>query len=381
MAITKVSRGLLSTGISDSSDATAITITSAEKVGIGETSPLGTLHVKTADSSGSADSGADELVLENSGDTGMTILSGTSNSGSIRFGDSDDNDNGIIIYNHGSSPYMRFFVDASERMRIDSSGSVLIGSTTSIASNIGLQVTSTDAAGFISLFRDDSSIVADDDLGGILFYGDDNNATTQFAYIRATSEGTHADGDNPTALRFGTTTDGSESVSEKMRITSSGNLEIADGDLVVASGHGISFSATANSSGTMQNEQFDDYEEGTWTPTISGVASNNVDALTAAEGFYTKIGRMVYVSFHANCDPTLTSVPIILGGLPYTVSDLIQNSGIEGTSAIFSDNSLFLAFPLSGGTTFVIELDRPMQGTAASGAAAYRGSFFYPAAT
>ena len=107
----------------------AVRIDHDGKVGIGETSPLGKLHVRTADSSGTADSGADELVLENSGDTGMTILSGTSNSGSIRFGDSDDNDNGIIIYNHGSSPYMRFFVDGSERMRIDESGNVGIGTT------------------------------------------------------------------------------------------------------------------------------------------------------------------------------------------------------------------------------------------------------------
>ena len=99
------------------------------KVGIGETSPLSLLHVKTADSSGTADSGADELVLENSGDTGMTILSGTSNTGSIRFGDSDDTDNGMIIYSHGSSPFMRFFVNAAERMRIDESGNVLIGVT------------------------------------------------------------------------------------------------------------------------------------------------------------------------------------------------------------------------------------------------------------
>ena len=131
---TKIPAELSSTpGITDSSNATAITIDSSEKVGIGETSPLGTLHVKTADSGASADSGADELVLENSGDTGMTIMSGTSNSGSIRFGDSADNDNGIIIYNHGSSPYMRFFVDASERVRIDSSGKVGIGLTSPAA--------------------------------------------------------------------------------------------------------------------------------------------------------------------------------------------------------------------------------------------------------
>jgi len=45
MAITKVSRNLLNTGISDSSDATAITIDSDEKVGIGTTSPAEFLQV------------------------------------------------------------------------------------------------------------------------------------------------------------------------------------------------------------------------------------------------------------------------------------------------------------------------------------------------
>lgn len=48
MAITKVSRGLLNTGISDSSDATAITIDSSERVGIGLTSPASPLHVRVA---------------------------------------------------------------------------------------------------------------------------------------------------------------------------------------------------------------------------------------------------------------------------------------------------------------------------------------------
>ena len=45
MALTKISRGLLNTGVSDSSDATAITIDSSEKVGIGDTSPDAMLKV------------------------------------------------------------------------------------------------------------------------------------------------------------------------------------------------------------------------------------------------------------------------------------------------------------------------------------------------
>ena len=46
MTITKISRNLLDTGISDSSDATAITIDSSERVGIGSTSPAGKLMVR-----------------------------------------------------------------------------------------------------------------------------------------------------------------------------------------------------------------------------------------------------------------------------------------------------------------------------------------------
>ena len=48
MALTKISRSLLDTGVSDSSDATAITITSDEKVGIGTTSPATILDVTSS---------------------------------------------------------------------------------------------------------------------------------------------------------------------------------------------------------------------------------------------------------------------------------------------------------------------------------------------
>lgn len=48
MALTKISRSLLDTGISDSSDATAITIDSNENVGIGTASPDGKLDIATA---------------------------------------------------------------------------------------------------------------------------------------------------------------------------------------------------------------------------------------------------------------------------------------------------------------------------------------------
>jgi hypothetical protein len=64
-------------------------------------------------------------------------------------------------------------------------------------------------------------------------------------------------------------------------------LNLADGNLSFASGHGIDFSANANASG-MTSELLDDYEEGTWTSVpIVGTYSFNSPR-------YTKIGRMVH---------------------------------------------------------------------------------------
>ena len=69
-------------------------------------------------------------------------------------------------------------------------------------------------------------------------------------------------------------TNHSSGPSEKVRFKSNGDVSISDGNLIVASGHGIDFSATANSSGAMGNELFSDYEQGSWTPTLtSGTAT------------------------------------------------------------------------------------------------------------
>jgi len=107
---------------------TRATVDSSGNLGVGETSPLGKLHVKTADSGATAEVSADELVIEGSNHSGISILSGTGNAGTINFGDSDDNDIGRILYNHNGN-LMSFHVDASERIRIDSSGRLLINVT------------------------------------------------------------------------------------------------------------------------------------------------------------------------------------------------------------------------------------------------------------
>ena len=94
---------------------------SAADLGVG-------LHIKTADSSGDVHATGDELVLENSGDCGMTILSGTSNHGRISFGDSGDNNIGYITYDHGSNN-MSFVTNASTAWTVTSGGDLLPGAT------------------------------------------------------------------------------------------------------------------------------------------------------------------------------------------------------------------------------------------------------------
>ena len=87
-------------------------------VGVGAEGDLGNaLHVKSGDSGASVANEADELVVEGSADSGISILSGTGSTGSINFGDSGDNDIGRLVYNQDDNTF-RFVANATEVMRI-----------------------------------------------------------------------------------------------------------------------------------------------------------------------------------------------------------------------------------------------------------------------
>jgi hypothetical protein len=102
---------------------TKVTVKSDGKVGIGESSPFTKLHVKEGDSGATNVWGDTGLVVEGSADARITLLSGTSNIGSIKFGDSGLNRQGGIDYNHNGDA-MTFSTVNAERMRIDSAGRV-----------------------------------------------------------------------------------------------------------------------------------------------------------------------------------------------------------------------------------------------------------------
>jgi len=76
--------------------ASGLGITTAKDLGAG-------IHIRTADSGASVLAGADELVIENNGVAGLSILTSTSTAGTIAFGDSGDNDIGMIQYDHNTN--------------------------------------------------------------------------------------------------------------------------------------------------------------------------------------------------------------------------------------------------------------------------------------
>lgn len=145
----------------------------------------------------------------------------------------------------------------------------------------------------------DTGCVQDGDyLGGVQFHAHDGtDYVSMAASMIARVNGSPGVNDIPTDLIFQTCPDGAGSNTEKMRITSSGNVKINDGDLVVGtSGHGIDFSATAGpTAGTGTSELLDDYEEGTWTA-VQNVGSGSAGFTVAGRtGSYVKIGRIVHV--------------------------------------------------------------------------------------
>ena len=112
----------------------------------------------------------------------------------------------------------------------------------------------------------------------------------------------------------------------------SGNLDLVDGDLKVADGHGIDFSAT---SGTGASELLDDYEEGTWTPTfVTNGASTTFPTQSYAEqsGFYTKVGDLVFLTFNCKlADSGITGGTnyAALGGFPFPIYNSTAARGLN----------------------------------------------------
>jgi len=238
-----------------------------------------------------------------------TFTGDTAISGSLQIADTIQHEGDVNTkIRFPSNDTISFETNGSEKARVITDGNIGIGTTLPNVSGFNADAKvltlSGSKRGIIELRGD---VPAADTIGAIRFFSANNNK----AEIKSVTDGSFNS-------NFVFTSNGSE------RVTLDEHLTISNGNLVIGtSGHGIDFSVTGNGSGSMSNELLDDYEEGSWTASISGG-----NFITTNAAYYTKIGRMVYWMLH--CVPTFAyndTNTYQIYGLPYTSANVSYNYG------------------------------------------------------
>ena len=190
-------------------------ITSAGNIGINNTNinfPSGTgLQVY--------DASTPRLKLANS-TTGVD-----SGSGSLLYVSGGD-----FLIENKETANMRFYTSATEVMRIDSSGRLLLGtSSTATAGSAVIQGNSTGSSsyGLLRLTKG-STTPANGDALGLLAFGDSNHNTNAQIACKRDGGTWNSGSSHPTRIEFNTTSDGQSGSSERLRITSAGSFQITD---------------------------------------------------------------------------------------------------------------------------------------------------------
>ena len=210
------------------SNAAQLVLASDGNVGIGSTSPLSPLDVV----------GSGDIVVSrfSNGTRGLAVAA-TSTGGSLETYNATQT---IDIKTFGATGSdIKFSTNNTERLRIDSSGRLLIGTTSartnfygSLSSNLQIEgsgfaassVYATNGNGAFILGR--SNAISGSTVGNLSWQIDDGLSFKQTASISGAVDGTPGNNDTPGRIVFSTTADGASSPTERMRIDSSGNVGI-----------------------------------------------------------------------------------------------------------------------------------------------------------
>ena len=305
-------------------------IDSSGNVGIGTSSPSSALEIKRSSGSGST-----QLHIHNdkTGDAAQIRLEGgrtsTNDAAQIVFANRGNVGAGIRMYSGADEGELRFYTSASgsgsaisERMRIDSSGNLLVGKTSANTYNTtagfeaipgGLTTSTRDGAialilnrltsdGDIAVFRKDGTTVGSIGVNG------------GTPYLVKTTGGVQIGngGLNPVNSTGGLTDGVYQLGASNARYT---NLYLSGGVYL---------------GGTGSANKLDDYEEGTWTlGTNTGVT---LSAASAASGRYTKVGRLVTLTcLITPSSVTSSSTYFDITGLPFG-SGSVTNANAVGTA-------------------------------------------------
>ena len=218
-----------------------------------------------------------------------------------------------------TSSYTSGAATGNQVMTIDSSGRLLVNATSAITTDSFRTIqTRADGGAGLVLARSDTTTTSGEKIGAIHFFGNDSNGTyEECATIEVEADGTHANDDKPTRMMFFTTPSGDDSAVERMRIQNDGDIQVMSGDIRIdGGGKGIVF--PPSNTGSANANTLDDYEEGTYTPTIGG--SSTAGSVTAGNryGRYIKIGKMVYATIRMENVTFSGSSGAIRISLPFT---------------------------------------------------------------
>jgi hypothetical protein len=277
------------------SSSEAMRIDSSGNVGIGTTSPVDKLHIYSL---------ADGFKVGTSNN--FTTVGWNNSSGYAEFGSKGVSDWPIL-----------FKQNNTEAMRIDSSGNLLVGMTSSSISNDGFAA---NASGYVS--------IADTNFSPLLLNRKGNDGTIIDLKKDGSTVGSIGTvvgfpiiGKNNTGIIFDTASNGvypqSVGGANQDGVTNLGNSLSRWKDLYLSGGVYLGGTGSAN--------KLDDYEEGTWTPVLKFDGSDTGITYNASYRTctYTKVGRVVTlrVGIYLTSKGTATGNATI-EGLPFAVKSL-----------------------------------------------------------
>ena len=367
----------------------SLTLSSSGNLGLGvQTSPASNIHI--------ADLSANGYELKISGNALQFNRSSSSYIDQLH-------DTGRILFRTGSSN--------TETMRIESDGKIGINDTSPDANlSVGGSTAFVDigAAGGnrakIGYSSNDCYFGTSSSSGQFIFKNNvgsnDNPASSGTERLRITSDGkmgvgTASPNHRLTLHQSGTSTFDALNITSgltnavglQLGINSASNAffwHTANGGIQFATNNVERMRITNNgitfNGDTAAANALDDYEEGTWTPG----AGTNFGTFTNAEGYYTKIGRLVHLVFQFNYASTSsTTATSKITGLPFTAANLNTGTGIEASGTIFNSISgsvrIYFIHPEGSQTQLSVDTRQPLLGSTSTGAGFMRGSCTYVA--
>jgi hypothetical protein len=206
-----------------------------------------------------------------------------------------------------------FSTNSAERMRLDASGNLLVGQTSADSNSVGIGLLSNGTA--YAVRNGSAAILAHrkSSDGNIVEFLKDNSTVGSIGTV----SGLLGIGSGDAILAFDGSGNAMYPMSSQTGGASDGVLDFGSSlrrfkDLYLSGGAYLGGTAAAN--------KLDDYEEGTWTPTITGSTSGSITGFTVQEATYTKIGDTVRLSCYlSSIDMTASTVvgTYRIGGLPF----------------------------------------------------------------